>query len=109
MYLNNLEATSFIKEALSGFITAFPNTRIRYEFDIDANVHCVEVVPNDIYHLENDYINWENNFTNNFIVLFPYQNICFFSDDAIVGINNIQFELIGSKYVDLISTKEYIK
>tara|TARA_R110000868_G_scaffold386854_1_gene655285 strand:- start:91 stop:624 length:534 start_codon:yes stop_codon:yes gene_type:complete len=106
MYLNNLEATSFIKEALSGFITAFPNTRIRYEFDIDANVHCVEVVPNDIYHLENDYINWENNFTNNFIVLFPYQNICFFSDDAIVGINNIQFELIGSKYVDLISTND---
>lgn len=29
-----------------------------------------------------------------------------FSDDAIVGINNIEFELIGSKYVDLISTND---
>ena len=104
--MNNLEATSFIKEALNDFITAFLKTRVRYEFDIDANVHCIEVVPNNIYYLENDYINWENNFTNNFIELFPYQNICFFSDDAIVGINNIQFELIGSKYVDLISTND---
>jgi hypothetical protein len=32
--------------------------------------------------------------------------MCFFSDDAIVGINNIQFELIGSKYVDLISSND---
>lgn len=104
--MNNLEATNFIKEALKKFIASFPKTRVRYEFDIDANVHCVEVVPNSIYHLDNDYINWENNFTNNFIQLFPFQNICFFSDDAIVGINNIEFELIGSKYVDLISTND---
>jgi hypothetical protein len=83
--MNNIEATSFIKEALKEFILSFPKTRVRYEFDIDANVHCIEVVPNSIYHLDNDYINWENNFTNSFIQSFPYQNICFFSDDAIVG------------------------
>jgi hypothetical protein len=91
--------TSFIKEALKEFILSFPKTRVRYEFDIDANVHCIEVVPNSIYHLDNDYINWENNFTNSFIQSFPYQNICFFSDDAIVGINNIEFELTGSNPV----------
>lgn len=106
MYMNNLEVTVFIKNALRDFIKSFPRTRVRYEFDIDANVHCIEVVPNDIYHLENEYIIWENNFTNHFIDIFPYQNICFFSDDAIIGINNIQFELIGSKYVDLISTND---
>jgi hypothetical protein len=104
--MSNLKATSFIKEALNAFIASFPKTRVRYEFDIDANVHCIEVVPNDIYHLDNDYVNWENSFTNNFIELYPEQNICFFSDDAIVGINNIQFELTGSKYVDLISTND---
>lgn len=104
--MSNLKATSFIKEALNAFIASFPKTRVRYEFDIDANVHCIEVVPNDIYHLDNDYVNWENSFTNNFIELYPEQNICFFSDDAIVGINNIQFELVGSRYVELISTND---
>jgi hypothetical protein len=51
MYMSNLEATSLIKEALNGFITNFPKTRVRYEFDINANVHCIEIVPNHIYHL----------------------------------------------------------
>lgn len=105
--MNNIEATSFIKEALNSFIISFPNIRVRYEFDIDASVHCIEVVPNSIYHLANDYISWENYFTNNFIELFPDQNICFFSDDAIVGIKNIQFELIGNKYINLISTNDF--
>ena len=53
--MSNLEATSVIKEALNGFIINFPKTRVRYEFDINANVHCIEIVPNHIYHLENDY------------------------------------------------------
>jgi hypothetical protein len=87
MYRSNLEATSLTKEALNGFITNFPKTRVRYEFDINANVHCIEIVPNHIYHLENDYMEWENNFTNNFIALFPEQNICFFSDEGKVPAN----------------------
>ena len=104
MYMNSLEATSLIKEALNGFVKLFPKTRVRYEFDINANVHCVEIIPNHIYQLKNDYIEWENNFTNNFIALFPDQNICFFSEDAIVGIKNIQFELEGSRFAQLTST-----
>ena len=104
--MSNLEATSLIKEALNGFVMSFPKSRVRYEFDINANVHCVEIIPNYIYQLKKDYIEWENNFTNNFISLFPDQNICFFSDDAIVGIKNIQFELEGSSYAELISTNE---
>lgn len=102
--MSNLIVTDFIKDALSQFILSFPNTRVRYEFDINANVHCVEVVPLSTYHLNNEYIDWENNFTNQFIELFPYENICFFSEDAVVGINNIQFELIGSNFVEGIST-----
>ena len=96
--MKNTEATSFIKEALNNFITSFPNTRVRYEYDVDANVHCIEVVPNQIYHLDNDYIKWENHFTDNFRKSFPCQNIYFFSDNSIVGINNIQFDRVGSKH-----------
>lgn len=105
--MNSLESTHFIKVALNSFITDFPNTRVRYEFDVDARVHCVEVVPNSVYQLDGDYINWENEFTNKFLEVFPGQNICFFSDDAIIGINKIEYELTGSKYVDLISTNDF--
>ena len=91
------EATSFIWKELNNFIKLFAQARVRYEFDIDANVHCIEVVPNQVYRLNNEYIAWENQITDSFIASFPNQNICFFSDDAIVGINNIDYEFIGSQ------------
>lgn len=109
--MSKLEATNFIKDELRAFIIKFPSTRVRYEYDINANVHCIEVVPSEIYHLAESYINWENNLADKFIELYPDQNICFFSDDAIVGIKSVQFELSGSKYKDLLSTnacKSYI-
>ena len=96
------KATSYIKEELKRFILLFPQTRIRYEYDLDADVHSVEIIPNQVYHSNNNYIDWENKFTDVFIDLFPNQNICFISDDAIVGIDTIQFELVGTQFVDII-------
>lgn len=102
--MKNIEATSFIQNYLKNFIVLFPTTRVRYEFDLDALVHCIEIVPNSIYKLDHNYIDWESNFTNEFISHFPDQNICFFSDDAFLGLNNVQFELVGNKYIEPFTT-----
>ena len=104
--MNHHSATDFIKDGLDQFIKIFPMTRVRYEFDVAANVHCVEVVPHSVYYSEEAYINWENEFTDRFIEHFPCENIYFFSNDAIVGIHTVQFERIGSAYADSISTKD---
>ncbi len=98
MYMNT---TDFIKNELSKFIEAFPQTKVRYEFDIDADIHCVEVLPNKIYEFDNSYISWERNFSDKFIDNFPDQNIYFFSEDPIVGIKHVDFELKGSEYVEI--------
>lgn len=97
-----LQATNYIQNELESFIKDFAQTRVRYEFDINANVHCVEIVPNQVYRLNKDYISWENNISDGFISFFPDQNLCFFSDDAIVGINNIQFELTGKLFNEFV-------
>lgn len=102
-----VEAKSFIKNELNSFVLDFPQTKVRYEFDIDAKVHCVEIVPNSIYQSDSDYISWENTLTDEFISLFPNQNICFFSDDAIVGIKNVEFEILGKKYFDFTSNRTF--
>lgn len=99
--MKNIKATNFIVSALKGFIKSFPETRVRYEFDVDAEVHCIEVIPKHIYHSDDNYIEWENMFTNDFLELFPDQNICFFSDDSIVGINKIDFEFLGTRFRDI--------
>lgn len=92
----------FIKSELKNFIIEFPKTRVRYEMDDNSNTHSIEVVPNEIYRLDKDYINWENLFFDEFINQFPDQSICFISDDAIVGLDKIDFELSGKEYISMI-------
>lgn len=98
MSSNQHEPLNFIMAGLKEFVISFPQSRVRYEFDVDAKVHCVEVLPNHLFHSDNGYISWENEFTDKFINSFPNQNICFFTDDALVGIREAQFELCGVNF-----------
>jgi len=94
-----MTAEEFIKSELKTFIKLFSKTRVRYENNSESNTHFVEVVPNEIYHLDTKYIEWESDFFDNFIKHFPYENICFISDDALVGLDKIDFELKGQEFI----------
>lgn len=93
-----MEAKNFIYNELKVFIKKFSKTRVRYEYDQNALVHVVEVLPNEVYHLDNDYIYWENDLFNRFITQFPTENICFISDDALVGIEKPELVIEGLEY-----------
>ncbi len=89
----------YIISELKQFILEFPKTRVRYEYDENSETHFVEVVPNEVYHLDSQYINWESEMFDRFTDLYPDQNICFISDDALVGLDKIDFELFGREFV----------
>jgi len=91
----------YITAALKNFIIEFPKTRVRYEMDTQSNTHSIEVIPNEIYRLDDDYISWENIFFDAFINQFPDQKICFISDNAVVGLDKIDFQLCGKEYVSI--------
>lgn len=76
----------FIINSINELVFLFPNTKVRYENHFLSNTHFVEVVPNEVYRLNKEYQKWEENITFKFIQLFPTQNICFISDDAIIGL-----------------------
>lgn len=99
-----MTSQEYITQELNDFIVQFPQTRVRYEFDQLSDVHFIEVVPNNVYHLDKAYITWETDLYDNFISLFPDQNICFISDDALVGLENVQLVLTGSIYDTIYST-----
>ena len=42
----------YIISELKSFINDFPKTRVRYEHDNSSETHFVEVVPNEVYHLD---------------------------------------------------------
>jgi hypothetical protein len=105
--MKTISASSYIEKALKSFVLLFPETRVRYEYDIDAEAHCIEVMPSKIYHLNTQYFKWEDEVTNNFIEVYPDQNIYFFSGDSIVGIKNIDFEISGTDFEELNSIGEF--
>ncbi|MDR3706616.1 MAG: hypothetical protein P4L28_12015 [Paludibacteraceae bacterium] len=96
----------YIKEQLKSFVNDFSNTRVRYEFDSTIETHFIEIVPNEVYHLDQKYLQWESEMFDRFIQLYPDQNICFISDDAIVGLDRVEFELVGEKFALEYSSSE---
>lgn len=103
-----MTSSEFIISKLKSFINEFPGTRVRYEHDEKSNTHFIEVVPNEVYHFDNKYIQWESKFFDEFTEQFPSEIICFISDDALVGIDKVDFEIRGSKYFPTYSTNNQI-
>ena len=101
-----MNATEYILGALGDLAEKFPQIRARYEYDRRIESHFIEVIPNDVYHLDDAYIAWENNMTDEFIALFPTQNICFISDDAVVGIRNTEYIIEGLEFAPISVDKQ---
>jgi len=93
-----MKAKNYIVSEIKSFVQNFPQTRVRYEHDNVAHTHFIEIVPNNIYHWDNHYIQWESDFFDDFISQYPDENICFISDDAVVGLDKIDFELHGTEF-----------
>lgn len=96
----------FVIALINELVTLFPKTRVRYENHVLSNTHFVEVVPNEVYRLNDDYLKWEENIVFQFINNYPTQNICFLSDDAIVGVENVEYIATGKLFGTQFSIKE---
>lgn len=94
-----MDSSGFVKNHLYKLIKEFPKTKVRYENHTLSRTHFIEVVPNSIYYLDDKYIKWESDVIDEFISQFPNENICFISDDALVGIENAEFVLLGDEFV----------
>lgn len=96
--MRNLDQVKvFLSDKLNEFIEHFPNTKVSYVLDEFDSVF-VEVLPNSVYHSNDEYINWENKITDEFLDAFPYLNLAFVSDDAYVKFDKWDFELSGNVY-----------
>jgi hypothetical protein len=93
-----MDAKQYILGELNSLVTKFPSVRVRYGYDSNARVHCVEVVPKEVYYSNDEYISWENNVTSRFIEHFPAENIGFISDDDLMGIENEMYVSEGKNY-----------
>ena len=95
-----MKSKDYIISKLNSFIKNFSQTKVCYQFEEDLMTHYIKVVPNSIYHNDKRYIDWELKLHDKFMEIFPGENICFISDDILLDLNNIDYELIGSSFID---------
>lgn len=95
-----MKSTDYILSKLENLLVLFHNVKVRYEYNDFANIHTIEVVPNEMFYFNEDYKNWEQATIDDFIRNYPTENICFISDDALVGIVNPSYENRGHYYIE---------
>lgn len=93
-----MTSKDFIINRINELVNIFPNVKVRYEDHHLSNTHFVEVVPNEIYRLNEKFQVWEEEVVFQFIEKFPDQNLCFITDNAIVGIETVNYEAKGVLY-----------
>lgn len=96
----------FVIKNLEDLVNRFPEIRVRYDYDSMALVHTVEISPSDFYHSNQDYIAWEYALFEKFVASFPQENICFVSEDAIVGVENAEYEKVGLAFNSVVLTEK---
>lgn len=99
-----MRAKEFVIEALKELLGKVTTVKVRYEFDANALVHVIEVLPNEVYSSNKEYLGWEEQLYHDFVKQFPRENICFITDDALVGIKNAEFEQQGENYCGMMPT-----
>lgn len=93
-----MTSIDFIHIKLKELVQLFPTVRARYDYDMLSDTHSVEVVPSNLYYNDDNFNDWQTNVLLKFMSLYGDESLCFISDDSIVGIEKIDFEVLGSKY-----------
>jgi len=94
-----MDSKKYIIDKLDCLVSEFKGLKAIYGYDAEAKVHVVEIIPNYIYHHDDGYIEWEREMMTEFLSKFRGENICFISDDDIMGIEHVTYSCAGEDYV----------
>ena len=92
-----MDAKEYIINCLQKFVDAFKNARARYNYDILAQSHTIEISPLSVFESD-EFLDWEGNVFDEFVNLYPSDAIGFIPEDALVGINSIDYSVEGIEY-----------
>lgn len=92
-----MNATEYIIKRLQGFAETFKKAKARYEYDSLTQSHTIEISPLSIYNSD-DFLEWEGKIFDEFVFLYPTETIGFISEDALVGIDSVNYAIEGINY-----------
>ena len=94
-----MKQITYLKKALKKLLKNFPQIGIRYEYNKEYNLHCVEIIPEHEFYNNNELAKKQLEILNDFESNFPKDELVFFtSDDDFLKINNPILELTTKGY-----------
>lgn len=87
----------YIKQKVSELVSKFTNAKVSYEYDNMADMHLIEVKPEDVYSSE-EFCEWLNDFYIDSISSYPTEDITVFSEDEVLKVENPLFVFEGELY-----------
>jgi hypothetical protein len=92
-----MEISEHIKIMMAKFVEEFPEARVNYGYDKMANVHVIEILPLALYKSK-AFKDWQWNSCEEFLTLYPSDEIGFISEDAVVPLEKVDFSVQGTQY-----------
>lgn len=98
----------FIINKINNLVEHFPSIKVSYEDHSISGTQMIEVIPSNFYWNDDAFQTIENEIVLEFCSLFPDQTLCFITEDARVGLGNIDYEKAGKKYDEYLAYAEKI-
>lgn len=102
------KSTKYLKEKIDQIIQRFPDLKIRYEFRSTISTHLIEILPQNAFQSNQEYILFEMELENEFEILFGIkEDILFISEDSLNEIRKVDMSwgyctfAIEPMYIDM--------
>ncbi len=96
-----MKSNNYIIQKIDDLVRAFPELKIRYEFDSFSDSHIIEVLPAKEYKDNTKYAKYETQLMFDFISEYPLEEIVFITEEDLVEIENPIYVKEGTLYGDI--------
>lgn len=94
----------YIIGKMSELVNKFTNAKVSYGYDAMADTHLIKVVPEEVSKKDVFY-DWLNEFYLESIKNYPDEDITVFSEDEILNVENLVYEIEGEFYEEFNNAK----
>ncbi|MEO8589811.1 MAG: hypothetical protein ABI432_10610 [Flavobacteriales bacterium] len=81
-----MNSSAILRKQLASLAAEFPSVRLRYQFDELAQTHMVEVSPEYLYEVDDNFKSAQAKVIEDFTQQFPMEGLCFIGPNDIIGI-----------------------
>lgn len=104
-----MKSLEFIKNKIDYLVVKYPNTKYRYEIDYSDDTHYVEVKSNEMTTQDNNLLDEEAEIMDEFMNLYPFEGITFFSESDFIEIQKPIYEMEGQEFKKTNQLREFLQ